>query len=164
MQGRATLGGNPIHPMLVPFPIGFFVGALVCDIISRWGDPAFWPRMALTLVGFGLIASLLAGIAGAIDYASAPMTDTAKRVALTHLTMILLVVAIFAVEYFVRMLDMNALPGYLLEVLGVVTLVTAMYFGGMLAHRYRIGVTAETEREVRRDRGTIEAGRRPVAR
>jgi uncharacterized membrane protein len=28
MQGKATIGGHPIHPMLIPFPIGFFTGAL----------------------------------------------------------------------------------------------------------------------------------------
>ncbi len=28
MQGKATINGHPIHPMLIPFPIAFFVGAL----------------------------------------------------------------------------------------------------------------------------------------
>ena len=28
----ARIGGHPIHPMLVPFPIAFLVGAFACDL------------------------------------------------------------------------------------------------------------------------------------
>lgn len=34
----------PIHPMLVALPIGFFAGTLISDIVSVWGNSAFWPR------------------------------------------------------------------------------------------------------------------------
>jgi uncharacterized membrane protein len=32
-QSTAKIAGHPIHPMLVPFPIAFFVAALFCDIV-----------------------------------------------------------------------------------------------------------------------------------
>ena len=34
MQGKATVAGHPIHPMLVALPIGFFVGTPINDIVS----------------------------------------------------------------------------------------------------------------------------------
>ena len=162
MQGKATIGGTPIHATLVPLPVGFFVGALICDAISRWGDPTFWPRMAVTLVGFGLIAGLIAAIAEFADYNTTPMTEEAKRTATSRLTMNLLVIAIFAVEYFVRIIDITAVPGYLLEILGILALYVSGYLGGQLVYRYRVGVAQEPEREVRTERGTIASRMRTL--
>jgi uncharacterized membrane protein len=41
-QSRASIGGHPIHPMLVPFPIAFLIGGFASDLVF-WssGDP-FW--------------------------------------------------------------------------------------------------------------------------
>ena len=49
-QSRASVGGHPIHPMLVPFPIAFLIGGFASDLVF-WsnGDP-FWARAALWLV------------------------------------------------------------------------------------------------------------------
>ena len=45
MASRASIAGHPIHPMLVPLPIGLFVFSFVADLatlLSNWGtnDPA----------------------------------------------------------------------------------------------------------------------------
>ncbi len=81
MQGKATFNGHPIHPMLIPFPIAFFVGALISDIISHWGDPVFWPRVSLVLIGFGIVGALAAAIFGFTDYLTAPLSAEAKKTA-----------------------------------------------------------------------------------
>lgn len=31
-KSTAIVAGHPIHPMLIPFPISFLVGALITDI------------------------------------------------------------------------------------------------------------------------------------
>lgn len=164
MQGKATIGGHPIHPMLVTLPIGFFVGAVVSDVIGRWGDPAFWPRMAVTLVAFGLVGSVIAAIAGAVDYVTAPMTSEAKRVASAHFVTNLLVVAIFAVEFFVRTLDITSLAGYLLEAIGIVALGISGWLGGRLTFKFRVGAEPELPPYARTERGTIGAHRRTSVR
>ena len=33
VRSRATIGGHPIHPMLIPFPIAFLVGAFLADVV-----------------------------------------------------------------------------------------------------------------------------------
>jgi len=58
MQGKATIAGHPIHPMLVALPIGFFVGALVCDIILAMTHDPFWPAVSVVLIGFGVRLAL----------------------------------------------------------------------------------------------------------
>jgi uncharacterized membrane protein len=50
-KSTLSIAGHPIHPMLVPFPIAFFVTTLVCDL--AFGEPespfghrrryGFWP-------------------------------------------------------------------------------------------------------------------------
>ena len=31
-KSTASIAGHPIHPMLIPFPIAFFVATFVCDL------------------------------------------------------------------------------------------------------------------------------------
>ncbi len=144
MQGKATFGGHPIHPTLIPFPIGFFVGALVCDIISHWGDATFWPRAAVVMIGFGIVGALLAAVFGLIDYLTIPMSREGKSWATWHMILNLVTVAIFVVAFLVRWGDATATLGYVLTVAGVVVLMIAGYLGGHLAYHFGMGV-AETK-------------------
>ena len=64
----AAIAGHPIHPMLVPLPIGFLVGVLLSDLAFwRTGD-AFWARASLWLVAAGVVTALLAAVFGLIDF------------------------------------------------------------------------------------------------
>jgi uncharacterized membrane protein len=38
----ANFMGHPIHPMLIPFPIAFFVSAFVCDAALWWTGNPIW--------------------------------------------------------------------------------------------------------------------------
>jgi len=140
MQGKATIFGHPIHPILVPFPIGFFVGALVCDIISVFRPGALWPSMSVALIGFGIIAALLAAIFGFADYLTAPMPAAAKKTATAHMVLNLIMVVVFAVAFIVRYQAPTSTAGYLLTVLGVIVLGIAGSLGGHLAYHHRVGV------------------------
>src|SRR5579872_4951450 len=102
MQGKATFAGHPIHPMFVAFPIGFFTGAVISDIITFLGHPDFWPRMSVALITFGIIAALVAALFGFIDYFTAPMSPPVKKTATTHMILNLLVVVIYIVALTVR--------------------------------------------------------------
>ena len=44
VPSTASIGRHPIHPMLVPFPIGFLVGALVSDVVYWVLRDAFWAQ------------------------------------------------------------------------------------------------------------------------
>jgi uncharacterized membrane protein len=66
-RSTARIAGHPIHPMLVPFPIAFFVGALVTDLIHRSSGDPFWARGSVVLLIAGLIMAALAAVAGLAD-------------------------------------------------------------------------------------------------
>ena len=145
MQGKATLGGHPIHPMLVPFPIGFFGGAVISDIITLTGHPDFWPRMSVTLIGFGIIAALLAAVFGFVDYFTAPMEPPVKKTATTHMILNLVVVLVYVAAFFIRAADPVSTFGYVLTFAGIVLLVASGWYGGHLAYVGRVGAKSGTE-------------------
>src|SRR5437764_14145443 len=66
-RSTASIAGHPIHPMLIPFPIAFFVATFVCDLVF-WGsrNPS-WADATLWLLGAGLIMAALAAVAGLTD-------------------------------------------------------------------------------------------------
>jgi uncharacterized membrane protein len=67
-QSTVKISGHPIHPMLIPFPIAFFVSAFVCDLVFwRTGNPG-WATAALWFLGIGVIMGLLAAAAGLTDF------------------------------------------------------------------------------------------------
>ena len=145
MQGKATVLGHPIHPMLIPFPIAFFVGALVCDIISAFNPAPLWPSMSVILIGFGIIGALLAAVFGFTDYVTIPMSANAKKTATSHLVLNLLVVAIFVAAFLVRYHHSPTTAGYALTVMGVIVLGVSGALGGHLSYHYRMGVREPEE-------------------
>jgi uncharacterized membrane protein len=143
MQGKATIRDHPIHPMLVAFPIGFFGAVLVSDIISIWGNRAFWPIMATYLIAFGVIGALVAAVFGFIDYFTAPMSREVKRTATTHMILNLIVVVCEAAAFFVRIGDPTSVLGYVLTYVGIGLLVVSGWYGGHLVY---VGLVGTIER------------------
>ena len=62
MASPASIGGHPIHPMLIPFPIALWAFSLIADVIYLWrGNPVWRDYIAFyTLLG-GIIGAALAG-------------------------------------------------------------------------------------------------------
>ena len=72
MNPRSTIAiaGHPVHAMLVPFVIAFYIGAFAADLaFARTLDP-FFARGALWLIGAGIVASVFAATVGLIDFAA----------------------------------------------------------------------------------------------
>jgi uncharacterized membrane protein len=69
-KSTAQIAGHPIHPMLIPFPIAFFVSTFVADIIYWQTNNNAWATASLWLLGAGLIMAALAAVMGLIDVLS----------------------------------------------------------------------------------------------
>jgi uncharacterized membrane protein len=66
----AAIGGHPVHPMLVPYPIALLSAAAACDLAARLtGDP-FWVRASRLYLYGGLVMGAAAATAGATDFAT----------------------------------------------------------------------------------------------
>ena len=79
-RSTASIGGHPIHPMLIPFPIAFFVATLVCDLAFWRSGNGDWPAASLWLLGAGVVMALLAAIAGLIDLLGEPRIRALRAV------------------------------------------------------------------------------------
>jgi len=58
MQTPASIARHPIHPMLVPIPIGLWIFSFVCDLVYRFGGAAEpWTTIALYSMVGGIIGA-----------------------------------------------------------------------------------------------------------
>jgi uncharacterized membrane protein len=152
---RAAIGGHPIHPMLIPFPIAFLVGAFAADLaFAATADP-FWARGAVWLLAAGLVTGAAAAVFGLIDFLAIPRAR-AFAAAWVHLLgngAALLVVLWNLVG---RWADPVAgADGGAMTLSGLVVLILLVtgWMGGELAYRYRIGVMDRAEGLGRLERG-----------
>jgi uncharacterized membrane protein len=139
----AAIMGHPLHPSVVPLPIGAFVGAFVSDIAySRTGDP-FWARAGRHLMQAGVATGLLAGALGAIDFLGRDRIRSHGS-AWLHAGGNLAAVGLGAVSLGMRASRERgsvlpaglALSATIVSILGVTG-----WLGGELSYRHRIGVT-----------------------
>jgi uncharacterized membrane protein len=141
MRTPASIARHPLHPMLVAIPIGLWIFSLACDLIYLAGsDAQEWPVVAFYSMVGGLIGAVIAAIPGVIDLLS--LTDTrVRRIALTHMTLNLVVVVLYAVNVGLRAQgagDLN-LP-ILLSVIGVVMLGISGWLGAEMVHVHSVSV------------------------
>ena len=59
-RSTAQIAGHPLHPMLIPFPIVSFVGALVTDVMFLTTGEGGWATASNWLLGIGLVTAALA--------------------------------------------------------------------------------------------------------
>lgn len=65
---RVAIFGHPVHAMLIPFPLSLLTAAFIADVAAwRTSDP-FWIRVALWLVGSGVVTGLTAALFGLLDF------------------------------------------------------------------------------------------------
>jgi uncharacterized membrane protein len=140
--------GHPFHPIFVTVPIGAWIGALILDIGSRLvDDPTGLSRGAYWLVGIGIVGALVAAIFGFMDLLTIPRQTRALAVGLTHMTLNLIVVGLFVVNFLVRageeyMNETRSLP-LVLTIVGLVVLAVSGWLGGSLAYHYGVRVAHE---------------------
>ncbi len=101
MSSPASIKKHPVHPMLVGFPIGLWVFALVCDVVHAASGNAVWQTVATYCVAGGIVGAILAAVPGLIDYSSIDEVEM-KRIANLHLAVNLAAVVLFAINLWLR--------------------------------------------------------------
>ena len=67
LAASRTAHAHPIHGVLSAFPLAFFVGALVTDVIYANTADMQWANFSVWLITFGLFMGVLAAVAGVVD-------------------------------------------------------------------------------------------------
>lgn len=140
-RSTASIGGHPIHPMLVPFPIAFLVGAFLADIgYLKWGG--MWAYAATWLIAAGIVSALLAAIFGFTDFVGEKRIRQLK-VARYHMVGNLIVVALSVWNLLVHSQDgaIAVIPtGITLSAIVVVLLLINGWTGGHMVYRHGVAV------------------------
>jgi len=145
MRTPASIARHPVHPMLVPIPIGLWIFSLVCDLFYAGGstNPA-WPTVAFYCMGGGIVGALLAAVPGLVDLLSLPQGP--RSTAIKHMAINLTVVAFYLINFWMRMEPPHA-PGRLvwLSLISVGLLAISGWLGGKMVFEHAIAVDSPPE-------------------
>jgi len=137
-----SLGGRPVHAMLVPIPIVCFVDTLITDIVYWQTAAMLWADMSAWLLLVGLIVSLFAAPAGMIDFFGDPRIRK-LRAAWIHGAgnVTALILSIFNCLIHTRDAYTSVVPsGLILSALVVLILLVTGWNGWALVYRHGVGV------------------------
>lgn len=139
MHTPASIARHPLHPMLVPIPIGLWVASLVCDLWAHLvGGPAWLPLVAFVTMAGGVIGALIAVAPGAIDAFS--LKAAPRRIAMVHMSLNLIVVVLYAVNLALRWRGNETLAPLALSLIAVGLLLVSGWLGGKMVYEQRVGV------------------------
>jgi uncharacterized membrane protein len=146
-RSTVSIAGHPLHVMLVPIPIVCFVAALITDIAYSQTAKMLWTDMSAWLLVAGVIVSLLAGLAGLIDFFGDPSIRELRAAwihALGNIAVIIL--SIFNVLIHTRDAYTSVVPtGLILSAIVVLILLVTGWNGWSMVYRHRVGVLRSRE-------------------
>jgi uncharacterized membrane protein len=150
MASHASIGGHPIHPMIIPFPIALWVFSLIADLIYLWGGNPLWRDYIAfyTLLG-GIIGGAAAAVPGVIDWLSLKDREVVK-IANWHARLNVIALLIFAASFYLRTMSGAGLVSgnYTipvgLSVLGVILIAISGWLGGEMVFKHGVAVDQQS--------------------
>ena len=142
MKSRASIDSHPLHPILISFPIAFFFGTFVCDIITVFGGNSNFWQTGRYLEIAGIVMGILAAIPGFIDYLkTVPPKSSAKKRAAKHGLLNVSQLVLFTVAFIVSTTgNPNEIIVLILEAGGATIICFAAWMGSTLIYRNQIAV------------------------
>lgn len=105
MQTPASISKHAVHPIVIGLPVGLWVFSLFCDLLYLGGAEAeIWSRLALY--------SMVGGFVGAFTAVVLPGF-------VAHMSVTLVVVALYAVNICLRLGEPNLAVAIALSMIGV---------------------------------------------
>jgi uncharacterized membrane protein len=140
--------GHPFHPLLVTIPIGTWIASAVFDVVALVSDSkeAAFAEGAYWLIGIGIIGAVLAALFGLMDLLAIPRGTKAFRTGLMHMTLNLVVVVLFVIDFAIRASqgsEKASTVGFILSLVGLAVLSISGGLGGKLAYHYGVRVASE---------------------
>jgi uncharacterized membrane protein len=142
MESRAKLLGHSIHQMLIVFPLGLLATAVIFDIIYLTRDNPTWSSAAYHMIPAGIIGGLVAAVFGFADWLKIPGSTRAKRIGAFHGLGNVVVVALFAIGWWIRRGNPTgpSTTVLVIEFAGVGLALVTGWLGGELVDRLGVGV------------------------
>jgi nitrite reductase/ring-hydroxylating ferredoxin subunit/uncharacterized membrane protein len=143
MKSKANIKGHPLHPILIAFPVAFFTGTLIFDILGYANSNANYWQTGKYLEIAGLIGGLIAAVPGLIDYIyTVPPDSSAKKRATQHAIINVLMLLFFASALYFRENNAHEFSFKIIlhEIIGTILMGVAGWMGGTLVNRNHISI------------------------
>jgi uncharacterized membrane protein len=142
MESRAKLFGHSIHAMLITFPVGLLVTAVLFDIAHLVSSRGQWTLISYWMIIAGIVGGLIAALFGFVDYLAIPSGTRAKRIGRTHGLGNVVVVVLFVVSWWFRHATPEQPPNlaFIFSFLGIAIAAVTAWLGGELVERLGVGV------------------------
>lgn len=152
MKSSVVVARHPLHPMLIPIPIGAFLLTLIGDLAYTFTSNPFWYSFSTWTMGVGIVGALLAAIPGLIDYFTVVPRGEARRQATIHMALNLGIATLFVVNLALRLFTTastgpNWWLSLALTLFGNVALLYSGWLGGELVYRHKLGVEERGQAE-----------------
>lgn len=142
MYSKVKSMGHPMHLMLVNFPLGLLVTAVIFDVVHWITGNGYWSELAFWMIAAGSIGGLVAAVVGTIDWTGIPEGTRARKVGIWHGIGNLVVLVLFAASWLLRLHAPGnpSISAYVLSLLGAALLGATGWLGGELTGRYGVGI------------------------
>ena len=97
MYSKAKIAGHPIHPMLVAFPIAFYVSTVVSLVVFGGTGNPFWFHVAFVAATAAVVMGLGAAVPGLVDLVSLPPRSRARSTGIQHAGLNIFTLIAFAI-------------------------------------------------------------------
>jgi len=102
MKSNARLFGHAIHPMLIVFPLGLLIIAVVFDGIYLLTRERTFAAVAYWDIAAGIIGGFVAAVFGFIDWMAIPVGTRAKTVGMWHGGVNFVMLMLFGISWLIR--------------------------------------------------------------
>ncbi|MBP7999487.1 MAG: DUF2231 domain-containing protein [Chloroflexi bacterium] len=152
IPSKAAMFHHALHPILVDFPIAFWIGGALTDV-AYWlngQEDVFWARASAWLIGLGVLMGIAAAVMGIIDFFTV-VPPKAKRAGWIHFILNTIALTLSLLNILLRLGDE---PGQYIVYFGLIlSLFTALlitiggWFGGELVMRHGISVFGDRDKD-----------------
>ncbi len=130
--------GHPVHPMLIIFPAGMFIMAVIFDILRLIFGGTALATASYYMIAAGIVGGLIAAFFGFLDWVQLPGDSRARRLGAWHGVGNFVIVVLFALSFVLRITPAGHVPnlyGLLPSFAGVLLLLVTAWLGGELVYR-----------------------------
>jgi uncharacterized membrane protein len=147
MKSSARIGSHPIHPMLIPLPLGLWTASVIFNLLGGATNLYDLHTVAYYMALAGCLGAVLAAIPGIIDlFSTIPSGTKARSIGTTHGLLNMLALGLFLWSLWLRPSpSLMSYGAYFTAIAGFVVIGISGWLGGDLVYKHRIGVEESTE-------------------
>jgi len=148
VASKASIGGHPVHPILIPFPIALWSTSFATDVLFYFFRNPSLILISKFMLAAGCLGAVAAAVPGIIDWLSIKDPGV-KRIANWHARLNIIALIVFTISLYLRMSTGAHWVNYslripvLLSFLGVILISISGWLGGELAYKHGVGVSPQ---------------------